>query len=760
MPISIGNRLGPYEIRGTLGSGGMGVVYRAFDTRLHRSVAIKVLSESITSEGYRARLEREARAVAALSHPNVVSVFDVGTHDGVFYVVSELLEGDTLRQVMQNGPIAPAAAVDYVRQAAAGLQAAHAKGIVHRDIKPENLFVTGDGRLKVLDFGLVALMSEPDAATMAHEPRLTAPDTVLGTIGYMSPEQLRGEPVDLRTDIFSLGCVLFEILAGRAPFQRGSQTATVAAILNDPPDYSPLTNTAPGLIRVVQRCLEKNRRDRYASLEEMRGELLAPPNEPTVVFASQERTLARSTSSRLALGGLVIAAAVAATMMLTRGDGPVPPAPVAAPRRAMVAVLPFENLSGDPAQEYFSDGLTEDTTSEFGRLSPDRLGVIARSSVMRYKKARADVRTIGRELGVDYIVEGSVRRAGDRVRVAAQLVRTSDGSHLWAETYDRTVDDAFALQSELARDVAGAVEIKVAPPLAGSARRAVPMSAAGRDAFLRGRYHLTLGTPADRQKAVEYMKQALLTDPGSAQVHTEMARAFLSMSTIDFPPHEIVPKAREAVTRALQLDDSLADAHEVLGTMLLEYYWDWVEAEREMKRAIALSPNLARAHATYATLLISSGRTDEGMQHATRARELDPLALTQHRNFLIQLITARRWSDALEQSRRVIRQEPQYDLAYAIAGIAHLQLGDQKAALASAEKVIAMSKVPVPRAWAAYVYARSGRTGEARSLLQELQAAAEKQFVCFFNVATVHAALGEKEKAFEDLERAIRDRSG
>ena len=759
MPLAIGDRLGPYELRGPLGAGGMGVVYRAYDTRLQRSVAIKVLSESISSEVYRARLEREARAVAALSHPNVVSVFDVGTHDERFYVVSELLEGETLRGVMRNGPMTPSVAVDYARQAAAGLQAAHAKGIVHRDIKPENLFVTTDGRLKVLDFGLVALMSEPDSATAVHANRLTAPDTVLGTIGYMSPEQLRGEQVDVRTDIFSLGCVLFEMLAGRPPFLRGSQTATVAAILNDPPDYAPLTNTPLPLVRVVQRCLEKGRNDRYASAEQLSGELLAPSDVPTVAFASQERKRGGSTLSRAALAGLVIAAAVTATLMLPRPGETETPSPIQS-QRAMVAVLPFENLSGDPAQEYFSDGLTEDTTSEFGRLSPERLGVIARTSVMRYKKTRADIRTIGRELGVDYVVEGSVRRAGDRVRVAAQLVRASDGTHLWAETYDRTVDDVFALQSELARDVAGAVEIKLAPPLAASARRTVPMSAAGRDAFLRGRYHLALGTPADRQKAVAYMEQASLTDPGSAQVHTEMARAFLSMSTIDVPPHQIVPKAREAVTRALELDDSLAEAHDVLGTMLLEYYWDWAEAEREMKRAIALSPNLARAHATYATLLVSSGRMDEGIQHAARARELDPLALSQHRNFLIQLIAARRWSDALEQAQKVIRLEPQYDLAYAIEGLARLKLGDTEGALASAGKVVAMTKVPVPRAWAAYVYAHSGRTAEARSLLQELQAAAEKRFVCFFNVATLHGVLGEKEKAFEDLERAIRDRSG
>ncbi len=759
MPISTGDRLGPYEIRGQLGAGGMGVVYRAFDTRLHRDVAIKVLPESVTSEVNRARLEREARAVAALSHPNVVSVFDVGTHGDVFYIVSELLEGRTLREVMRHGALAPGAVVDYARQAAAALQAAHAKGIVHRDIKPENLFVTNDGRLKVLDFGLAALATTPEAATAVHEQRLTAPDTVLGTIGYMSPEQLRAEAVDHRSDIFSLGCVIFEMLSGRPPFLRGTQTATIAAILNDPPDYAPLTNAPSSLVSVVQRCLAKNPRDRYPSAAALADDLRAPSEAPTMAFSSTEQRKPRRVP-QLAIAALIAAAAVTAALIIPRGTREAVPsqAGTAQAKRAMVAVLPFENLSGDPAQEYFSDGLTEDTTSEFGRLSPERLGVIARTSVMRYKKARADVRTIGRELGVDYVVEGSVRRAGDRVRVSAQLVRTSDGSSLWSESYDRTVDDVFALQSELARDVATAVEIKVAPRAVKTAN--VPLSAAGRDAFLRGRYHLSLGTPADRDKAVEYMQQALVSDPQSAEVHAGMGRALFSKATIDVPPHEVVPKARESVTRALELDDSLAEGHELLGTMLLEYYWEWNEAERELKRAIALNPNLARAHATYATLLISSGRTEEGMERARHARVLHPLAMTQHRNYLVQLYSGRRWEDAIDQARKVIHQEPQYDVAYAIAGLAHLARNEKEAATVNAKRVFTISKVPVPRAMAAYVYANTGKQDEAREVLRELQVAAEKRFVCFFNVATVHAALGEKEKAFEDLERAIRDRSG
>jgi serine/threonine-protein kinase len=766
MPLVPGDRMGPYEIRARIGAGGMGEVYSALDTRLNRTVAIKVLPEAAASGPERARFEREAQAVAALSHPNVLSVFDVGTEGDTFFIVTELLEGKTLREQLRSGAIPPGKAVEYTEQAAAALQAAHAKGIIHRDIKPENLFVLNDGRIKVLDFGLARLVHHEHFPAEQHT-QLTAPDTVLGTVGYMSPEQLRGEPVDHRSDIFSLGCVLFEMLSGRPPFLKPSPTATIAAILNDSPDLHPLRDVPPVLRGVVERCLAKNPADRYESARQLAADLKAHSTDsmahsPTVAMSVPPSAPARRITLPVAISALAVAGALIAAIVFgfrSRNAPETQPSAAARKERAMIAILPFENLSGDPSQEYFSDGLTEDTTTEFGRLSPERLGVIARTSVMRYKHARNDVRSIGRELGVDYLIEGSVRRAGNRVRVAAQLIRASDGTQVWAETYDRTLDDVLAMQSELARGVAAAVQIKVIPSSV-IRQAATPATDAGRDAYLRGRYHLALGTPQDRRKAVEYLKQALASDPNSALVNTEMARALLSLSTLDYAPREIVPKAREAVEKALQLDDTVAEAHEVFGTMLLEYYWNWPEAEREIRRAIELNPNLARAHAVYATLLISSGRIDEGLQHSARARALDPLAPAQHRNSLLQLFVARRWNEAIDQSRKVIDLEPKYDFAWAVMGLAQLALGKNAEALASADKVVAMTTVPVPRAIAAYVYARAGHEDKARSLLTELEAAAEKRFVCFFNVATVHAALGEKENAISALERAFIDRSG
>ena len=671
MALEPGERLGPYEIRSRIGAGGMGEVYRAFDTRLQRAVAIKVLPEGAATGVERARLEREAQAVAALSHPNVMSVFDVGTQGDVFYVVSELLEGSTLREALGAGAIPLPTAVDYARQAAAGLQSAHAKGIIHRDIKPENLFITAEGRLKILDFGLARLVEQSEqAATAVHQAKLTAPDTVLGTIGYMSPEQLRGEPIDHRTDIFSLGCVIFEMLGGRPPFLRASQTATVAAILNDSPEYSPMTFVPPSLLSVLQRCLAKQPADRYSSAAALAADLTLPSDARSLAATvSMQRVGRWRIHSAVAAAVAVMIVAAGAVFWMHRKAAVPATAPL--PRRAMLAVLPFENLSGDAAQEYFSDGLTEDTTTEFGRLAPDRLGVIARTSSMRYKKSPTDVRTIGRELGVDYIVEGSVRRAGNRVRVAAQLVRATDGTQMWAETYDRTLDDVFAMQAELARDVAGAVEIKVMPGR-GAHNPAAPLSEPGREAFLRGRYHLSLGTAPDRRKAVEYMQQAVSSDPQSAVAYTGLARAFLAQSTVDFAPRDIVPKARAAVDRAIQLDESVAEAHEVLGSMLLEYYWNWTDSERELQRAIALDPNLARAHSEYATLLVSSGRTAEGLAEGRKARVLDPVSALASRNDLYQLFGARRWNEAVEQAHKVIDLEPRNDIARAILALSYL----------------------------------------------------------------------------------------
>jgi TolB-like protein/tetratricopeptide (TPR) repeat protein len=753
MPLAAGEMLGPYEIRSRIAAGGMGEIYSAFDSRLRRNVAIKIVRGTAATPAERARLQREAQAVAALSHPNILSVFDVGNKNDVFYIVTELLEGRTLREELGHGPLPMTKALEYARDAAAGLQVAHARGIVHRDIKPENLFITSDGRLKVLDFGLAGLLPMPEEITAIHEPGLTAPDVVLGTVGYMSPGQIRGEAVDQRNDIFSLGCVLFEMLSGWPPFRRNSQTATVAAILNDSPDYSSLPSLPPAVPTILRRCLAKKAEERYASAGTLVADLEAALHGAPAPQRKPVLTVAAAT--------LMAVIIVAALMVVGRRKAaPRTPQPAPAARHATIAILPFQNLGADASQEYFSDGLTEDTTTEFGRVSPDRLAVIARTSTMRYKNGPLDVRSIGRDLGADYIVEGSVRRDGGRVRVTAQLVRASDGTQMWADSYDRTVNDIFALQTELARDVASAVQIKVAPVRSTPREKLIPRSPEARDAFLRGRYHLLLGTRADLQKAVEYLSQAVAAEPDSPLTNAELADALITSGTIDKAPRDVFPRARPYVEKALRLDGSVAEAHELFGESLLEYDWNWPEAERELREAIALDPNLARAYTEYATLLICSGRVDEGLRYAARGAALDPVGTVRSRNALFELYVAHRWNDMFDQAQRALDLSPQYGYAYAIRGLARLGRGEREAALSDAERAAALTDGPFSLSIAAYINARGGRTDVARNQIRQLETIAEKQFVCFFNVAAIYGALGETDRAFASLERAVVDRSG
>ena len=764
----IGETVSHYRILAKLGGGGMGVVYEAEDTRLHRRVALKFLpDDAVPDPAALQRFRREAEAASALNHPHICTIYDVGERDGRPFIVMEKLEGETLATLIGARPMPIERILTIGSEIAEGLAAAHGAGIIHRDIKPANIFITKRGDAKLLDFGLARLEASdvsaaPDSATDVQPENLTRPGTTLGTVAYMSPEQTRGQTVDARSDLFSLGAVLYEMSTGVRPF-RGTTSGMISdAIVNSevrPP--SELNAEVPReLDQVILNALEKDRELRVQSAAELRAALLRLRRDTS----SAKSVVAVRPKSKMAwpyVVALLLIVAVVVGIVVTRQPGTTGANAVAVPKqRMMIAVLPFENMSGDAAQEYFTDGLTEDTTTEFGRVSPDRLGVIARSSAMRYKKARADVRAIGRELGVDYLVEGSVRRSGDRVRVAAQLVRATDGTQIWAETYDRTVSDVLAMQSELARDVASAVQVKVVPSRVTSRSLISPVTEKGRDALLRARYLLRLGTPADRRKAIEYMQEAAAADPNSALVNTELARALYSQSTIDLSPNEVVPKARAAVERALQLDDKVPEAHEILGRMLLEYYWNWPEAERELKRAIALDPNLSSAHLTYAELLVTTGRTADGLVEAALARQLDPFSVTEGPHALYLLHGARQWDLLIEEARKAIRLAPNNDFAYGLLALGYFERGDRKAALETADRVVAMNGGHFSRAMAAYVYAGAGRPDAARSMLQQLHAAAEKRFVCFFNVASVHHALGEDDQALASLNRAFDTRTG
>src|SRR5512140_43290 len=495
MTISVGTRLGPYEILSPLGAGGMGEVYRARDKKLDRNVAIKVLPESVAADPETlARFEREAKAVAALSHPNILSIFDFGTQDGVSYAVMELLEGETLRGKLDAGRVSQKQAVNYALQVAKGLSAAHEKGIVHRDLKPENLFVTEDGHLKILDFGLAKRTEQDrtDETSAPTESKLTEPGVVMGTVGYMSPEQVRGLPVDHRSDHFSFGAILYELLSGKKAFKRDTAADTMSAILKEePPELSESgRNVSPALDRVVKHCLEKDRDNRFQSAKDIAFALREAASLSIPSPASG--TSARQRIPRLPTWALALVGAVALLAALLVGD-------VGGLRRRLsrgatvariesIAVLPLANLSGDSQQEYFADGMTEELISDLAKISA--LRVTSRTSVMRYRGSSKSLPEIAKELGVDAVVEGTVTRAGSQVKITAQLIDAVKDRHLWADSFQRELKDVLALQGEVARAIAGEIGVRLTPQERSRLADRKAVNPEAYEAYLRGNYYL------------------------------------------------------------------------------------------------------------------------------------------------------------------------------------------------------------------------------------------------------------------------------
>jgi eukaryotic-like serine/threonine-protein kinase len=613
MSIAVGTRLGPYEILAPLGAGGMGEVYRARDTRLGREVAVKVLPEALSSDPERlARFEREARAVSSLNHPNVLAIHDVGAHAGVSYVVFELLEGQTLRERLLAERIPVGRAVDYGIQLARGLAAAHDKGIVHRDLKPENVFLTVDGQLKILDFGLarrVAPAADADSTAAPTRTAATEPGVVMGTPGYMSPEQIRGQPADQRSDAFSLGAVLYEMLTGERAFRGASAADTLSAILREhpPPPSSRRPEVTPALDRVVARCLEKNPAERFQSARDLAYALQESAQHSTLpsVAARSARVRAPLWAS-IAAGALVLLAALFATnagglrdRLLSRG------APL---RIQSLAVLPLDNFSHDPEQEYFADGITEELITNLAQIGSVR--VASRTSAMRYKGTRKSVPEIGRELGVDGVLEGSVQRAGNRVRISAQLIEAATDRHLWASSYERDLSDVLSLQAEVARAIAGEIGVRLTPQerLRLADRKAVDPEAY--DSYLKGRYYLYRKTPADTRRSLDYFERAAAKQPDYALAYGGIAESYGQMagSADDvLSPREAYPKAKAAAKRALEIDPTLGEAYVSLAWISFVFDHDIPGASDQFQRGARAEAELSRRAPELCRLSRASG---------------------------------------------------------------------------------------------------------------------------------------------------------
>ena len=787
----IGKTVSHYRILEKLGSGGMGVVYKAEDTKLPRFVALKFLVGAHgmrPGEGERRsplhdpvaleRFKREARAASALNHPNIITIYDIDEAEGIHYIAMECVEGKTLDRLIARHGLRLNEALKYAVQMATALAKAHAAGIVHRDLKPTNVMVTDDGLVKVLDFGLAKLTEAAptgDAETAATVEPTTEEGTIVGTVGYMSPEQAEGKPVDARSDIFSFGSVLYEMLTGQRAFQGETKASTIAAILREEP--KPLSQAVEGLPReverLVKRCLRKDPAHRFqhmddlkVALEELKeesdsGELaetgvgagLARPREGKALPYMRWALVVGGALTALAslLLGLNVAGLRDRLLSLVGERHGVP-----LPRIESLAVLPLENLSRDSEQEYFSDGMTDALIAELGQIGS--LRVISRTSVMQYKGVKRPLPQIAKELNVDAVIEGSVLRSADRVRITAQLIGAVPERHLWARNYERDLRDVLTLQGEIARTIADEVKATVTPDVQARLARTRAVNPEAYEAYLRGRYFWNKRTEEAYKKAIAYFEQALEKDPAYALAYTGLADCYGLLADYGFVPwKEAYPRAKGAATKALELDEALAEAHTSLAVIKSEYEWDWLGAEREFKRAIELNPNYATAHHWYSDHLGEMGRHEEAIAEIKRAQQLDPLSVIINTIAGLRFHWARRYDEAVEQLRKTLEMDPNFAVAHHWLAQVYEQMGQHESAIAEHQKAITASGASSYAVAAlGHAYA-AGKRNEALRILADLNERRKTAYVSPHDIAVIHVALGEKDQAFEWLEKAYQE---
>lgn len=749
----IGQVLGQYEITEKLGGGGMGEVYKARDLKLGRDVAIKILKAERSPGGVRlARFEKEARAASALNHPNIVTVYDIGQQDGIAYIVMEYVDGETLRDRLARGPLSNEELVRYLTQISEGLAKAHQAGIVHRDLKPENVILTQDGYPKILDFGLAKLLppdqdkDQDQGSEMATlERHGTAPGTILGTVGYMSPEQAKGESVDFRSDQFSYGAIAYEMATGRRAFQRSTAVQTLNAIIEDEPEpMGSIRSDVPSKVEaVVRRCLAKAPAARYDSTADIAAELRREESSPRA-----------GRGPRVALAALAL---IALGLLAAFWAGLLRPEPTS--RIESIAVLPFENLSGDPGQEYFADGMTEELIADLAKIQA--LKVISRTTAMQYKNAKKPLPEIARELGVDAVIEGSALKVADRVRITAQLIRGDTDQHLWAESYDRELKDVLGLQSEVARTIANEVRVTLTPQERALLSHPRSVQPAAHEAYLKGRFYWNLRSPESILTGMRYFREAIAIDPDYAPAYVGLADSqtllawFLIGAT---SPAEAIPQIQASLNRALELDDTLAEAH-VISAQLASQRRDWERAEREGARAIELSPNHARAYQARGFQFLGRGRFDKAYAAFERARELDPLSLIMTVSAGIAHYMSRDYDGALALYREALELDPDFYPARIMSIWVYTQRRDWSAALREIQRGRAIGDNPAYLAKLGQVYAGMGRQAEAREVLEELTRISKNAYVDGYHFATIHLALGDHERALDALEEAFDENS-
>jgi serine/threonine-protein kinase len=733
-PLSlVGRRLGAYQVTELLGVGGMGEVYCAQDSRLGREVVLKLLPAQFTTDADRmSRFEQEARAASALNHPNIVTVYELGEAEAVRYIAMERVRGKTLRALAgqsQGG--------DYLaalgRQTAEALAVAHAEGITHRDIKPENIMVRDDGYVKVLDFGLARLTFAQEKSPAVAAAHRTNPGMMLGTVAYMSPEQAQGEPVTTASDVFSLGVVLYELAMGLHPFEAPTILATLQAIVSLPPrapaQANPLIPAA--LEELIMQMLAKEAAARPTA--QMVASALAEMREQEGAEGAPSESLPRGAGGRFATAALA--------------------------KLPSIAVLPFINLSGDAENDYFCDGLSEELLNGMAKI--EGLKVAARTSAFAFKGKYVQISEIGRALKVGAVLEGSVRKAGQRLRIMVQLINAADGYQIWSERYDRQLADIFDIQDEISLSVIEALKVRLFGGEKALLLKRYTDNTEAYELYLKGRYHFNKFTATGWLTAIEYFKKALEQEPNYAPAHASLALSLTFCWFYDIlPPSEAVPAWRDAIRRALELDDQLADAHSALAQFYFYHEWLWEEAEREFKRAIELSPNSADAHYYYGLFLGARERFDAGIRMGRRALDLDPLALFTSMQVGWINCMADKLEDALKQTQRMIEIEPDFVGAYWQRGMIYLAKGMLPEAVEALQKSLALGFNPLALSTLGTAYGVMGARTEAEAILRQLLEMRQTHFIAAYNLARVYSGLGQEDLAYEWLERACEERNG
>jgi eukaryotic-like serine/threonine-protein kinase len=733
----IGRTLGRYRIVESLGEGGMGVVYRAEDPRLERDVALKVLkSDALEDSAAKQRFRQEARALSRLLHPHIATLFDFDSEDGVDFLVLEFVPGETLAKSLSGGALPETRARAIALEIAEALEAAHEQGIVHRDLKPGNIVITPRGRAKVLDFGLARFL--PGSASITQSLAATGGGALLGTVPYMAPEQVSEGLVDARSDLYSLGTILFEMTTGRRPFSGDDAVSLLYRIVHEPP---PALRAVRGglsaeLETLVARCLEKSPPLRFADagamIRALRGEssqgVAAPPAFLTPPAIAVRPQAAEAGEARPTVNSLV--------------------------------VLPFENRSGDPTQEFFADGMTDALIADLAQIGA--LRVISRTSAMRFKGASRALPEIARELGVDAVVEGSALRVGERVRITVQLVDAASDRSLWGKSYDRDLTDILTLQSEVAHAIANEIRIQVTPEEQARLRSKGAVIPAAHVAYLQGRFLWNrYGAESVKESILRY-REALAADPDYAIVYAGLADSYIMLAnTHELPPREGYSLAREAAERGLALDDSLAELHSSLGMVHRLFDWDWQSAERAYLRAVELNPGHAFGRSRYGQLLSAMGRHEEAIGQAERALEFDPLNLLLHTQVGDVLFYARRYERSIAFYRKSLEIDP-------TAGFGHTDLARSLEHVGRIDEAIQEFELGTstpggrPRASTglAILYAKAGRREEARAVIEAVQSLARTQFVSPYGIASYYAVIGDNARALDWLGKAYAERDG